>query len=131
MLEKCEASLRDQQNFQAAQNATGTVQLPGDNSAQPPLPALCVDVGGAAPGPAPPGPPGPPTPAGDSAGMFRVRGPMPWGNMGCLAVAPRPPCNASWGNDGYHQKECAMNDFKSMVAAHAQLKPNFSLAVSG
>ena len=51
--------------------------------------------------------------------------------MGCLAVAPRPPCNASWGNDGYHQKECAMNDYRSMIAAHTQLKPNFSLAVSG
>ena len=72
MLEKCDASLRDQQNFQAAQNASGTVQLPGDNSAQPPLPALCVDVGAA-----PPGPPGPPTPAGETAGMFRVRGPLP------------------------------------------------------
>ena len=31
-----------------------------------------------------------------------------------------------------HQKQCAMNDFQSMIAAHRRLQPNnFSLAISG
>ena len=97
-LEKCDSSIRDQQSFEVADNATGLLQLPSDNAAQPPLPALCVEIGHG--GPAPPGPPGPPQPDGASPGMFRVRGPIPWGNNGCLAVAPTPPCNNSWGQDG-------------------------------
>ena len=63
--------------------------------------------------------------------MFRVRGPNPWGNNGCLAVAPASGCNNSWGQDGYHQKKCAIDDYNSMIEAHLRLKPNFTLAVSG
>ena len=96
-LQKCDPSLRNQQNFQVANNATGLLQLPSDNAAQPPLPALCVEIGhGPSPGPGPPSP----SPDEGGPGMLRVRGPIPWGNDGCLAIAPAPPCNNSWGQDG-------------------------------
>lgn len=118
-LQKCDLSLRYQQNFQLVDNATSLLQLPSDNAAQPPLPALCVEIGqGPGPGPGPPSPPGPPQPDSGSVGMLRVRGPIPWGNNGCLAIAPTPPCNNSWGQDGcaYLSMHLALPNICSVLA---------------
>ena len=132
-LAKCDPALHEMQVFQlaAAVVATGgSIQLPGDNRAQPPLPALCIDLGSSHPGPPGPSPPSPQPVPGDG-GSFKARGPVHWGTNGCLSAAPTPSCSAYWGVDGYRQKECALIDLQGMLAAHAALKPSFKLAVSG
>ena len=124
-LEKCDPAKRETQVFQLADNSASLLQLPSDNAAQPPLKAFCV-VPSPAPGPAPS-----PQPVEGKSGVFEVRGPVKWGQNGCLSAAPTPRCNASWGDDGYRQKECGLADFNAMIAAHRNVKPSFGLAVSG
>eukprot|EP01052_Picozoa_sp_SAG31_P031064 SAG31_NODE_3252_length_4490_cov_1.814165_3_plen_742_part_00 len=130
MLAKCDPALQEKQVFQLSVGRESTIELPGDDRAQPPLKALCVDLGTAAPGPPSPSPPSP-KPIPGVYGTFKVRGPVHWGNNGCLSAAPTPSCNAYWGIPGYRQKECALIDFNAMLAAHKKLKPSFGLAVSG
>ena len=124
-LQKCDLAKRETQIFQLAINGSSVVQLPRDNAAQPPLKALCVVAG------SPPGPSPSPHPATGHAGILNVRGPIKWGQNGCLACAPTPACNSSWGADGYRQKECGLADFQAMITAHRNVKPAFGLAVSG
>jgi hypothetical protein len=125
-LQKCDLALRETQVFQLTNNGSSVVQLPRDNAAQPPLKALCVVPGAPSPGPAPS-----PHPMAGQAGVLNVRGPIKWGQAGCLACAPTPSCNGSWGADGYRQKECGLADFEAMLTAHSNVKPSFGVAVSG
>lgn len=125
-LEKCTLAKRETQIFQLVNSGSSVVQLPGDNAAQPPLKALCVVPGSPSPGPAPS-----PHPTSGRPGILNVRGPVKWGQNGCLACAPTPACNDSWGANGYRQKECGLADFQAMVTAHGNVKPSFRLAVSG
>jgi hypothetical protein len=129
MLEKCTPANRETSVFQLTDNGRSLLQLPGDNAAQPPLKAFCVVPDTSAP--PSPGPAPSPIPSSGQAGILNVRGPIKWGQNGCLACAPTPACNGSWGADGYRQKECGMADFEAMIAAHRNVKPSFGLAVSG